>query len=217
VPGGSVLDSWNISLLLLLTFAATVFFYVRGWFRANAPGERLSAFLAGMVVLFIALASPLDSFSHFFLWVHMTQHVLLMMAAPLLIVSGRPWPMILRGLPKDFAQEGLGPFLKWKPLQNLTRWLSTPAVGWLFYATTLIVWHLPRLYQFALSSPTWHNVQHACFFWSGVLFWRPVINPNPRRDRGGSRSLICCSPIFLTPHSLRGSSFRAVSFIRYTT
>jgi len=179
VPGGSVLNSWNVTLLPLLTLAAAAFLYVRGWLRANAPASRLFAFLAGMTLLFIALASPLDSYSHFFLWVHMTQHMLLMMAAPLLIVSGRPWPAILRGLPQDFAREGLGPFLKWKPLQKITRGLSHPVLAWVLYATTLIVWHLPAVYQFALTSPAWHNVQHACFFWSGVLFWWPVINPRP--------------------------------------
>ena len=183
MPGGSVLDSWNVTLLPVLTLSAAAFLYIRGSFRANAPGSNVLIFLAGIALLFIALTSPLDSFGHFFLWIHMTQHVLLMMAAPLLIVSSRPLPIIIRGLPQDFAREGVGPFLRWRPLRTAAHWLSRPAIAWLSYAATLIVWHLPRLYQFALASPAWHNLQHACFFWSGVLFWWPVINPGTGTPR----------------------------------
>jgi polyferredoxin len=46
-----------------------------------------------------------------------------------------------------------------------------------------VLWHVPKLYELALSSPAWHSVQHACFFWSGVLFWWPVIQPGPGKPR----------------------------------
>ena len=39
------------------------------------------------------------------------------------------------------------------------------------------------MYELALSSPAWHGLQHACFFWSGVLFWWPVIQPGPGKPR----------------------------------
>ena len=39
-------------------------------------------FYAGIVVVLVALASPLDAYSERLFWVHMTQHVMLLVVAP---------------------------------------------------------------------------------------------------------------------------------------
>ena len=44
-----------------------------------------------------------------------------------------------------------------------------------------LAWHIPRAYEFALSSENWHNCEHACFFFTSVMFWWPVIQPWPSR------------------------------------
>jgi len=39
-------------------------------------------------------------------------------------------------------------------------------------------WHLPAAYEFALTSETWHNLEHACFFFTSVMFcWWRLFNP----------------------------------------
>ena len=53
----------------------------------------------------------------------------------------------------------------------------------LVFAAVMLFWHLPRFYQLALRSEGLHDVQHACFFWAGILFWIPVIEGNPRAAR----------------------------------
>jgi cytochrome c oxidase assembly factor CtaG/ferredoxin len=113
----------------------------------------------------------------------MTQHLLVMMIAPPLLLLSNPLLPMLRGLPKPFVKEGLGPFLAWKPLKQFFGWLTSPLPAWIVFALSTVLWHLPKLYELALSSPAWHSVQHACFFWSGVLFWWPVIQPGPGKPR----------------------------------
>ena len=42
-----------------------------------------------------------------------------------------------------------------------------------------IGWHIPRAYEFALASESWHNFEHACFFFTNLMFWWPIICPWP--------------------------------------
>ena len=44
-----------------------------------------------------------------------------------------------------------------------------------------IGWHIPRAYEFALASENWHNFEHACFFFTNLMFWWPIIRPWPSR------------------------------------
>jgi len=182
-------ESWAVDgrLVTLLLLSAIV--YIRGWLRGRRllrdqhDPLRLVAFLASLLVLFLANDSPLDAFDSLFLAAHMTQHLLLMMIAPPLLLLSNPLLPVLRGLPKAFVKEGLGPFLSWRPLKQFFAWLTSPLPAWIIFAASMVLWHVPKLYELALSSPAWHSVQHACFFWSGVLFWWPVIQPGPGKPR----------------------------------
>jgi putative membrane protein len=163
--------------------------YVRGWRTLSrlTPGvfsqRRLSTFLAGLGVLWLALASPIDAFDPFLLADHMLQHLLLMVVAPPLILLGAPALPLLHGLPRWAVRDGLGPFLSWPPLGRLGHILTHPAVCWLLMAVAMLGWHVPAAYELALRSPGWHDVEHACFFVTSVLFWWPVIQPWPSRPQ----------------------------------
>jgi cytochrome c oxidase assembly factor CtaG len=37
--------------------------------------------------------------------------------------------------------------------------------------------HIPRAYEFALSSKGWHSFEHLCFVLTSVLFWWPILLP----------------------------------------
>ena len=177
--------SWALSPSAILLLLLCAFFYVRGWLRIRRliHDERdpvhLVCYLSGLGVLFVATESPLDSFDNLFLSAHMAQHLLLMMIAPPLILLGAPVVPLLRGLPRQFVKEGLGPFLTWPALRSLLRRLTSPPVAFTLFAVSTIFWHLPRSYELALRSPAWHGIQHACFFWTGILFWWPIIEPGP--------------------------------------
>jgi len=183
----AILASWSLPLWPTLLAAVTAVVYVRGWGRlcGLTPGvfsrRRLAAFLAGLGVLWLALASPIDAFDFFLLADHMLQHLLLMVVAPPLILLGAPELPLLHGLPRWAVRDGLGPFLSWPPLGRLGRLLTHPALCWLLMAVAMIGWHLPAAYELALRSPGWHNVEHACFFATSILFWWPVIQPWPSR------------------------------------
>ncbi|MBV9084474.1 MAG: cytochrome c oxidase assembly protein [Acidobacteriaceae bacterium] len=185
----AALRSWNVNAGSVAILLIIGFVYVRGWLRGGRlardtqDAERMAAFLSGLAVVFLANESPLDVFDRLFLWAHMTQHLMLMMIAPPLVLLGHPVLPLLRGLPRQFVKEGLGPFLAWPVLRRLFRWLTSPPLAWIAFAVSTILWHLPFFYELALRSPRWHEAQHASFFWTGILFWWPVIRPGPGRPR----------------------------------
>jgi cytochrome c oxidase assembly factor CtaG/polyferredoxin len=179
--------SWSINPGLAFLLAITSVIYLRGWLvlhritPSRFPLWRLLAFIGGAATLWFAIASPLDSVSSLLLSAHMIQHLLLLSVAPPLVLLGSPLLPLLRGLPRTFARDGLGPFLVWPPLRKFSYVLTHPAVCWVAMAVTLLAWHVPAAFEAALRSPGWHKAEHACFFVAALLFWWPVVLPFPSR------------------------------------
>src|SRR5437868_8160282 len=161
----SVLKSWTLDPALLCLLALTGLIYGRGWLklRRQMPQQfsaaRPLAFFAGLASIFLAVASPLDAFANLLLTAHMIQHLLLMMAAPPLLLLGNPFLPLLRGLPTVVSKHGLGPFLAWKSLASVGRRLTHPAVCWLAFVSVTTAWHLPPMYELALRSQALHAVE----------------------------------------------------------
>jgi cytochrome c oxidase assembly factor CtaG/ferredoxin len=186
-PADAVLGSWAVPIGPTVAILLSLVFYLRGWialqFRVPSrfPARRLLSFAAGLGAVFLAIASPLDAFGGLLLQVHMIQHLLLMMVAPPLILVGAPYLPILSGLPRVFTREVVGPFLIWPPLKRIGQLLFNPVVCWIAFTTSNVLWHLPAFYELALSSPGWHQVEHACFLLTALLFWWHVVLPWPGR------------------------------------
>ena len=141
-----------------------------------------AAFFAGLLAIVIALDSPIDYYADQLFWVHMLQHVLLLTVAPPLFLLGHPWPRMWRALPleprtaaaRTIAQAG------WtSPLRALAR----PLPAWILFNATIVFWHIPAAYDLTLTNGTVHVLEHAMFFFTGLLFWARVINPGPLRPR----------------------------------
>ena len=145
------------------------------------PAWRCISFLLGLLTVWVALASPLDTFSSFIITAHMIQHMLLMMIAPPLILLGAPLIPLVRGLPIFAAREFAGPFLNWRVAQRIGRALTNLWAALVLMGVVMFAWHTPRLYELALASSSWHEVEHACFFFASLIFWWPVVQPWPSR------------------------------------
>jgi len=165
---------WDIPWTAAGALALSAMIYVRGWanIRRTRPEQfgvgRLAAFLGGIVALFVAVASALDTFSESLLFMP-------------LIVLGAPVVPILRGLPRWIIRRLLSPLFTSRALSAAGGFLTRPRVAWLAMNVAYIAWHIPRAYEFALASENWHNFEHACFFFTNLMFWWPVIRPWPSR------------------------------------
>jgi putative membrane protein len=184
-PVQAALESWSLPVPVTFSLVLMAFIYSRGWFRLRKAFPnvisvwRLGVFMSGLFSLWIAVGSPLTAFDDDLLSIHMVQHVLLMAVAPPLILLSAPALPLLHGFPHRFVRGALGSVLRWSPLEWLGRVLTHPAFCWLAAMLALIGWHVPAVFELGLRSDSWHEVEHACFFATGLLFWWPVVQPWP--------------------------------------
>jgi putative membrane protein len=112
---------------------------------------KIALLAAGLAIVSIVVASPVAHLDHHLLTAHMMQHLLLMVVAA---------PLILLGTRNSIH-------LRWRP---------HPAFCWLAGTVTVILWHVPTVFDLQLQNPNWHRVEHASFLLAGLLFWYPVIH-----------------------------------------
>lgn len=144
------------AVLGLLALCAGYALLVR---RMRAPLQRILYFTSGVVVIWAALETPLDPLGdHYLQLAHMVQHMLLMAVAPPLLLLGLTPPMaaLLMRIP------GL-------------RSITEPVPALCLYAFAILGWHLPFVYDLAITNDVFHIVEHLVFIAVGVLFWWPLI------------------------------------------
>lgn len=138
---------------------------------------RTASFLAGDLVLLVALVSPLDGLGDEVLFsAHMLQHILLALVAPPLLILGLPAATMDRLLARP-------------TVARAARALGRPAVAWPLFVGTLWAWHAPPLYDVALRHEGLHIVEHLSFIVTGVVFWWPVAGPLPAWRMNASASV----------------------------
>jgi putative membrane protein len=144
-------------------------------------------FYSGLAVLLIAVDSPIDYWSSSYFMVHMVQHLLLMFAAPSLVVAGAPGQPLLDALPGRSGQAVTRSVLTdgWsRPVRALFRFLTGPIVAVLLFNAVMVAWHIPALFDLAESNQAVHIwLMHGSFFGAGVLFWLQFISSPPFRSR----------------------------------
>jgi putative membrane protein len=185
----AIFDDWSPPVLLTAMVILSALVYACGWFAirktrsSQFPTWRLAAFLLGLAVIWLAIASPLDGFADVLLSAHMVEHLLLMSFVPPLLLLGDPQVPLLRGLPRVLIVRLLGPLFRLKTLRALGRFLTSPLVAWLAMNSIFLGWHVPAAYDFALEHERWHDFEHLCFLGSSILFWWPLIRPWPTSAR----------------------------------
>jgi putative membrane protein len=144
-------------------------------------------FYAGLAVLLIAVQSPLDYWSDDYFFVHMLQHLLLMFAAPTLIVAGAPWQPMLDALPGRLGRDATREIMTggWsRPLRAAAGWLLRPWVSVVAFNVVMVGWHVPALYDLAARNQAVHIwLEHGSFFAVGILFWLQFVGSPPFRRR----------------------------------
>lgn len=147
---------------------------------------RAAAFGAGLFTILVALVGPVDDASDHYFWVHMTQHLLLVMVAAPLLVLGAPWlaPWRLLGhSTRVRLTRRIGHSPGWAAPRRAWRWLVTVVAAWVIFNVNLLAWHLPALYDLTLRNTTVHYTEHVLLLLTGVLFWAQVIDSPPLARR----------------------------------
>ena len=129
------------------------------------PTWRIVSYFTGIVLIAIAFASPLAHLGGELVLAHMIQHLVIGDIAALLIVLG-------------LTRSVLQPVMALRAFDRL-RFVTLPMVALPLWIANLYIWHIPALYDGAVTSEPLHALQHASFITFGICMWMPIAGPLP--------------------------------------
>lgn len=178
---GDALLDWRGDPALAVALALAACAYLWAALRARRWSRwRTLSFLAGLAVLALALGTGLAAGDGRHLSLHMVEHLLIVVAAPPLLLLGAPLRLALLALPQRHAA-ATARALRSRPVRALFH----PAGAWAVFTLVLVASHAPPLYEAALRSGPLHALQHSLYFWSALALWQsalavpPVPAPSP--------------------------------------
>jgi putative membrane protein len=173
--------SWSPSPGVLIATAIVGLLYIRRWLRvrradparraAQAPVWRLCCFIGSLLTALIALVSPLDALADQLFFAHMIQHMLLLDVVPILAILGLT-KVILRPITRTLHD-----------LERRAGGLAHPAFAVFLYVSVIWAWHIPAAYDYAVSHPVVHVLEHISFVIAGSLYWWHLLSPIRARLR----------------------------------
>lgn len=138
---------------------------------AGPTAAQRASFIGGLLVMFVSLNGPLHDLSDYYLFsAHMVQHLILMFIVPPLLLFGTPGWM-------------LRPALDTPWVRALATRVSSGRAAYLIVNVTVVVWHLPPLYNTAMAYHSVHIAQHLMFLVASTLMWWPLMSSLPELPR----------------------------------
>ena len=186
--GDGEMPGWLLDpvLIVLLIAAAALYLYANGILpRRYDDGPRVTTwrgvcFMGALILLFVTLLSPLDGIGELYLfWMHMVQHMILVLVVAPLILLGVPGWMI------DWL-------VRHRAVRAVTHRLTRPIPVLVISQFILIAWHVPTLFEAALNDRHVHDLEHLSFLAAGILMWWPMLSR--------SHALPGSEPLWLIPY-----------------
>jgi putative membrane protein len=142
---------------------------LRRRFRLGPPVSRarIATYLAGVFCLLIALEGPIHELSDTYLFsAHMVQHMLLIYAAP---------PLMLLGMPGWL----LRPIVRLPGVLPVARVLTSPIPALILFNIVFSLYHVPPYYNAVSMNHNLHIAAHLVFIVLAVMTWWPLLSPLP--------------------------------------
>jgi cytochrome c oxidase assembly factor CtaG len=178
-------SNWPVEWPLIAIVDAALLYALGGRSAARPSRWRSASFYGGLATLVLAIDSPIDAYAESLFFVHMIQHVLLLLVAPPLILLGRPWPRMTRAFPLEVRRPLARTVLVGDSLslgRRAAKAISAPLPAFALFNGVLLVWHVPYLYDLTLRNAVVHDLEHAMFFATGLLFWAHLTPAGARRQ-----------------------------------
>ncbi|MCX5767670.1 MAG: cytochrome c oxidase assembly protein [Gemmatimonadetes bacterium] len=132
---------------------------------------RRASFTLGLLVMFVTLNGPLHDLSDYYLFsAHMVQHLILALMVPPLLLYGTPGWM-------------LRPALDLPGVRTIATRVSGGRAAFAIFNLTMAFWHLPPMYNTAMTYHPVHIAQHLTMLISATIMWWPLLSPLPELPR----------------------------------
>ncbi|MER7005687.1 cytochrome c oxidase assembly protein [Dactylosporangium sp. NPDC000555] len=178
-----MLGSFHASWLTLVLLAA-VGLYLAGVVKLRRRGDdwpvaRTVLFLVpGLGSIAAVTMSGIEQYDTTLLSVHMIQHMILSMIAPIFLALGAPMTLALRTLPAG-GRKALLAVTHSRPV----RILAFPLVAFGFFVVTPFVLYFTGIYGLTMRHEWIHELTHAHFIAVGCLFFWPLVGLDPLPGR----------------------------------
>jgi putative membrane protein len=134
------------------------------------PGDQMTSARAaplwiGIGLAALALLTPMDMLGmNYMLTVHMTQHLLLSLAVPPLLIIGAPTWVFRRLFVARWRKRGI-------------KFLTQPLVASALFNGNIWLWHAPLLMYLMMAQPAIHLLSGLLYLLTGLFFWWPLLSP----------------------------------------
>ena len=220
-PGDNLWLAWNTAnpLPTLFLFAAA-YLYVNGLGKRDKPSHPLNvwhkiSFFSGLLVIFLALQSPIDPLAEHYFFIHQIQHLMIRMVGPLLVLLGAPLTPMLRGLPLWLLQGGVRTLVRSHWVRRAYYRLTNPVVAVGIFLGALYFWQIPYLHDAAVRNDYVHELMHITMLFSGFLFWWLVIDPKPHRSRMHYGLRVLYLGLIVLPNTVLGAAITFPQSVMY--
>ncbi|MBA1144753.1 cytochrome c oxidase assembly protein [Mesorhizobium neociceri] len=153
--------------------------------RSRRPGgmrEGICLYSAGILTLGGALLWPLHELGKHLFTFHMIEHEIVMAVSAPLIVLARPIGILLWGLPGT-ARQVAGLLMRAPSMRRLWDGCTGATSATILHGVAIWAWHVPILFDAAVTIPALHRLQHLSFLVTAILFWWALVW---RSDYGSS-------------------------------
>lgn len=181
----SLLTRWHVDYVAAVLLLAAAGLYAWGMVRVRRrhptrpwPPARAAAFYAGLGVVALALMSIVAVYDTQFFWVHMIQHLMLIMVAPGFLVAGRPLTLLLHA-----SRNPLHTAAKRVLRSRLVTVITSPLFAIPFYAAVVVVTHLTAFNNVAVTHRAARAGELAAYLIAGYLYFLPGFGDEPIRWR----------------------------------
>jgi putative membrane protein len=147
------------------------------------PLGRCVAFALGLACVALVTGTRLNDYGMVLFSVHMVQHMVLSMLAPILLLLGAPVTLVLRGLPRSGAGGRLRGAVVWCLRSRGARVVTSPVFAIPLFVASLYGLYFTPLFDSLMQTRVGHLAMMLHFLTVGLVFFWPVmgVDPGPHR------------------------------------
>ena len=179
------LSPWSFDPLWILALALAAGLYAHAYRRHLHSSPRVGhsplkaiAFFVGLVLVAVAVISPLEHYGNQVLWVNFTGFLVLTMLAAPLIVAASPLTLAFR-----VGSERRRRVLRSAYRGRVASALTNPVVAWLLFAVVTYLWQFSSLTEAAARNVFVRDLQQVTLLAVALCFWTPALASDPLRWR----------------------------------
>lgn len=155
---------WNGGILLYVLFSVILYLFLLPN-EENHKKIHTFLFLAGLLVLYIAVGSPINMIARIKFSSHIIQIVLLLLVVPPLLIIG-------------FKKKLVAQLMSIAIIKRIFNYVSRPWVAIITFFILFYVYHIPVVFDYVRVDLYLNYFYLLALFISAILLWLPILDSN---------------------------------------